>query len=1030
VWTLPATAHAPGANGANWRTDLEVHNAGTTAATYTVELLARDAENLVPQSRTFSLSPQQSVRYVDALMGMFSFTGAAALRITASSDLVMVTSRTYNLIGTNPWNLPEGSSFGQFVPALTDAQAISYGEEGRLIQLTQQAAATLTEFRTNVGLVNATGSALDVTVDFYRADGTYLGTKSGSDTHLRGYEFRQLNEAMGSWGAVADGYAVIKPVTAGGKVWAFATVIDNHNSGDAFFMPAAKKAAGGSNPTPTPTLPAPTATPTRTPTPPTGATPTPTSTPTPPAGSTPSPTPTPTPVVTGGVINGPAGSTLTLAPGYRETGMTASLSAADITPLLHGSETPVSSAVKISVTGNEPLRAGGDFRITLPVTGTVADSSKLMMKALLTIGVSYPVLGTYDAASRKYSVDVPTLWNGWVFGVVSEPSVSYVSAPAVAGREPLGWRTPMDWGTCVFHVVKHTNAWTDTRIENDVFDAAWSACDALRNEGWRSPRMWIDSRTNSRVIHLVSGLAKDDPRTWFISCYDVPSAEWCDPNSPKFTTVGLTDEQALSLGQIYLNVDEAAQLAAGPAAMSTGALLIHEMTHASMFGSDVRNFFYQQADETWTYTLAAWSEGGASLLGNTYQYRGNRLGSGDVYVRLSEIPQTLDLPADEQDPLWRAYTKQDFLAWVAKKYTGGSLTFLHSMYEAMSDETDGQYGLPASRYRTLYRRAVSRSFQQRFNKVLSDVYHEFALDRGYRHSAAARLRTTDAALAPNTAATALFPKRQQWDVATQPTIDVTSLAPLTTALVQVTLPPGVLSRPTFDLNVASGGADISSTGVRITIFREDATGTMLPDGELVVADPSQTVKVPMAAPVARLSIFVSNTSLEDRTATVKIGTFGYAAFTGTWAPADKQGNDCYRPARLFAPPLYAAVFALDKGALLPDPAFSSLADAKFGYWLTGLGSIAGDTATLKFTEGWKDFDDDGVLKGTLDMDVTWTGTRQPIPPDAAAQGVTEYFSGPASIVFRTSSPATPCTTTFTSPTGVLVGPCPKPHCTN
>jgi hypothetical protein len=709
--------------------------------------------------------------------------------------------------------------------------------------------------------------------------------------------------------------------------------------------------------------------------------------------------------------------------------MSVSLSAADITPLLHGNETPVSTAVKIAITGTEPLRAGGDFRITLPVTGTVSDPSKLMMKALLTIGVSYPVVGTYDAASRKYSVDVPTLWNGWVFGVVSEPGVSYVFAPAVAGREPLGWRTPMDWSTCVFHVVKHTNAWTDTRIESDVVDTAWSACDTLRNEGWRSPRMWIDSRTNSRVIHLVSGLAKDDPRTWFSTCYDV-SGDWCDPNSPKFTTVGLTDEQALSLGQIYLNVDEAAQLAAGPAAMSTGALLIHEMTHASMFGSDVRNFFYEQADTTWTYTLAAWSEGGASLLGNTYQYRGDRLGDGDVFVRLSEIPQTLDLPADEQDPLWRAYTKQDFLAWVAKKYAGGSLTFLRSMYEAMSDETNGQYGLPASRYRTLYRRAVDRAFRQRFNRGLPDVYHEFALDRGYRRSAVANLRAADAAAVPNQVNVTLFsiPKRQVWNVTTQTTIEVADIPPLTTRLVQVALPPAVLARPTFDFDVVPSGADLSASGTRVTVFREDSSGVMLPGGEIAVTDAAKTVKVPMTAPVARLAIFVSNTSLEDRTATVRLGSFGYAKFVGTWAPADRQGNDCYTPARLFAPPLYAGVFVMEKGALAADPVFPTLLDPKYGFTLSGTGAIAGDTATLAFQEAWNDFDDDGVLKARLDIDVSWSGARQPVPPESAALGVTEYFTGPATIAFRASAPHAPCTTTFTSPTGAFVGPCPKPHC--
>ncbi len=1019
VWMLPASAHAPGMNGASWRTDLEVHNAGTTGATYTVELLARDAENLAPQSRTFSLSPQQSVRYVDALMGMFGFTGAAALRITASSDLVMVTSRTYNQIGANPWNLPEGSSFGQFVPALADAQAIAYGEEGRLIQLSQQSASTLTEFRTNVGLVNATGAALDVTVDCYRANGTYMGTKSGSETRLRGYEFRQLNEAMGAWGTVADGYVVIKPATSGGKMYAFATVIDNHNSGDAFFLPAMKKAAGGSAPTPTPTLPPPTPTPTRTPTPPVG--PTPTRTPTVPPGSTPTPTATPTPPVTGGVINGPSGSTLTLAPGYRETGMTVSLSPADIAPLLRSNETPVSSAVKISVSGNEPLLAGGNFKITIPVTGTVSDPAILMMKALLTTGVPYPVLGIYDAAAKTYTAEVTGLWDGWVFGVVSEPGVEFVSGSAARGREPLGWRTPMDWGTCVFRVVKHTNVWSDAKIESDIVDPAWFACDELRSEGFRSPRLWVDSRTHTRVIHLSNDPAMP---TMYAECWATSPLPWCDPSSSGFSTMGLTEDQLLLLGAIYYNVSEIAPYLVSPFFATPGGALAHEMTHGSMMGTDVRRRYYVKANGEWTHTLKAWSEGGATILEGSYSARGDRLGEGPVTVRVDPKPQQLDAAAD--DPEQGIYTKQDFLGWFAKKYTNGSMTFIRSMYEAMSDETNGQYGLLAGEYRTLYRRAVDRTFRPKSGKGLSDVYHEFALDCGYRHSAAAALRAADVLVA-NTAATALFPERQEWDLATQASIEVKKLPPLTTRLVRVALPAAVRARPTLDLSVVSSGADVSSSGVRVTIFREDGTGTMLPGGEMTVLDASQTVKVPMTAPVDRLSIFVSNTSIEDRTATVKMGTFGSVIFVGTWAPEHGRGTPATRPAKLLAPPVLGAVFILDKGMFQADQAYLALLNPKYGWTLSGTGSITGDTATLHFKAGWTDFDDKDVAKARLDVDVTWYGTRQPVPPASAAQGVTEYFTGPSNILFKTSSVPVPCQTTFESP-GSLVGPCPTAHC--
>lgn len=714
--------------------------------------------------------------------------------------------------------------------------------------------------------------------------------------------------------------------------------------------------------------------------------------------------------------------------------MTVSLSPASITPLLEPNDTPMSAAVKVSVSGNEPLVAGGNFRITLPVTGTVSDPTRLMMKVLLKNLVPYPVLGTYDAGTRTYSVEVTGLWDGWTFGVVAEPGVAFVSAAADPGRDPLGWRTPLDWETCAFRVIKHTNVWSDAQIQANVIEPARAACEALRSEGWRSPRLWIDSRTNSRVLHVTSGW--NAATTMYVECMGVPAGTaWCDAASPTFSLVGLTQEQTLHIGQIYFNVTEANWAAAAPRSISYSNLLLHEMVHGSMLGTDVRRAYYVYTTPAgaakWTHTLKAWSEGGATLTGTTYQNRGDRLDEGDVFVRLLESPQTLDTAADDPEGAPGAiYTKQDFLAWLAKKYTNGGLTFIKAMYESMSDETNGQYGLLPRDLLALYRRAIDRTFRQRFGKGLSDAYHEFALDRGYRHSAVAALRAADAALVANNAATALFPSRKQWNPVTNPTIDLARIPPLSTQLVEVTLSATLLARQTFDFSVAATGADVSPSGVRVTVFREDATGVMLPGGEIAVGDASQPVKVPMTAPVARLSIFVSNTSLEDRTAAVKLGTFGYAIFVGTWAPAGKQGNDCYRPAKILAPPVFAGVFILDKGVFTADPAFPTLTDAKYGYTLTGTGSITGDTAVVQFKEGWIDFDDGGVAKARIDMDVSWYGTRKTVPPESAAQGVTEYFEGPSNIVFKTSAPQAPCTTTFTSPTGALVGPCPKPHCQN
>ncbi len=131
-----ASAHVAGAAGTNWRTDLEVHCWGDEAAAYTIELLEHGTNNSNPRTESFTLDAGKSARFEDILETVFGFTGAAALRITPTTGQLLVTSRTYNLLGEgNELGLPAGATFGQYIPGVTAEQAIARGEEGRLIQL-------------------------------------------------------------------------------------------------------------------------------------------------------------------------------------------------------------------------------------------------------------------------------------------------------------------------------------------------------------------------------------------------------------------------------------------------------------------------------------------------------------------------------------------------------------------------------------------------------------------------------------------------------------------------------------------------------------------------------------------------------------------------------------------------------------------------------------------------------------------------------------------------------------------------------
>ena len=228
LW-VPGTAALTGIAGSNWRTDLEIHNPGTASATYEVALLKREQNNPSPQTAIFSLEGGRSMRYGNILSLIFGYSGAATLRITPTAGAIMVTSRTYN-------DQPAGT-FGQFVPGRSVDRAIAYGSTGRLLMLSQSTVSTQ-GFRTNLGLVNATGSTITVEVDTYRgADGLHLGLKSYS---LGPFKSIQLNEFLKNElaaGSIDDAFALVRTTTPGGVFFAFASVIDNR-SNDPIYVPA------------------------------------------------------------------------------------------------------------------------------------------------------------------------------------------------------------------------------------------------------------------------------------------------------------------------------------------------------------------------------------------------------------------------------------------------------------------------------------------------------------------------------------------------------------------------------------------------------------------------------------------------------------------------------------------------------------------------------------------------------------------------------------------------------------------------
>jgi len=225
LWIV-AAAHVAGAAGSNWRTDLEVHNPNDEPVSYTVELLELNTNNSSPRNETRSLAPGASVRHVDALIDLFGFEGAAALRIVPDGGPMVAVSRTYNLLQAgNPYGLPDGATFGQFIPAVDASAAITPDSEGRMVHLAHDAGG-LQGFRTNLILVNGTGDRTTVQVELFGADATPLGV---FEQNLRAFEYRQINNVFArvTDDSVEDGYAVVQLTGDEGAVFALASVVDN-----------------------------------------------------------------------------------------------------------------------------------------------------------------------------------------------------------------------------------------------------------------------------------------------------------------------------------------------------------------------------------------------------------------------------------------------------------------------------------------------------------------------------------------------------------------------------------------------------------------------------------------------------------------------------------------------------------------------------------------------------------------------------------------------------------------------------------
>ena len=233
---IPVVGSVPGINNTMWRTDLTVYNNQNGPATMYMQYFPEGSSSSTAQlAATSSINAGATRLNSDIAASLFnnSLNGIGALRILTSGS-VFANARVYN----DQTSLGKGT-FGQNVPGLTRAQAVSQGILVGTINTTSANATASTNARTNIGLFNPSDSTTSVALSLRNTGGAVISTNIvtlGPWQHMQmplsGVTGAAFPFVTGDVGASAVSFL------AGSPIFAYASVVDNVSGDGSFILPS------------------------------------------------------------------------------------------------------------------------------------------------------------------------------------------------------------------------------------------------------------------------------------------------------------------------------------------------------------------------------------------------------------------------------------------------------------------------------------------------------------------------------------------------------------------------------------------------------------------------------------------------------------------------------------------------------------------------------------------------------------------------------------------------------------------------
>jgi len=237
---IPSAGHLAGT--AQWQSDIRIANVTTSPQKYTVSFNSGSGDPAVPVKQTnVSVDAGVTMALDDVVRNWF---GVGSLGDSANGMLLIqqldnagkiltndtilkttaVTSRTFNVASTG--------TLGQFIPAIPFANFLSNPSA----TLSLQQLAQSTAFRTNLGIAEAGGQQAPIIITAFDGGGHQM---LNLPLTLKPGQLLQLNSIFSENGisSLSNGRAEVKLAgNSGGRVTAYASVVDNA-SADPFFVP-------------------------------------------------------------------------------------------------------------------------------------------------------------------------------------------------------------------------------------------------------------------------------------------------------------------------------------------------------------------------------------------------------------------------------------------------------------------------------------------------------------------------------------------------------------------------------------------------------------------------------------------------------------------------------------------------------------------------------------------------------------------------------------------------------------------------